>query len=683
MPGYSTEAIRNVALAGAGGAGKTTLVEALFVAAGQAQQKGSIEKGTTRSDFSDAEHQHQHSLSSAVLTLEYDQKHINLIDTPGAPDFLGRALATLPAVETVAIVVDAERGPDRTTRRLMDAAADLGLGRLVIINRIDVPGVDLEASLRAVQSAFGEECLPLNLPAAGGTEVIDCFFNPDGGVTDFSAVDAAHTQLVDQVVEIDDALMELYLEQGEAISAAQLHDPFEQALREKHLIPVCFTSSVTDAGVPELLQVITRLMPHPGEGNPPAFLRGEGADAEPVAVRPETSAHVIAHVFRVVIDPFIGRLGIFRIHQGTVTKDSQLFIGDGRKPFRVSHLLQVQGKKTNEIERGIPGDICAVAKVDDIEFDSVLHDSHDEDHFHLKSIDFPPPMHGIAIAARSRGDEQKISDTLHKLASEDPGILIEHHHALNETVIRAMGETHLRVLLDDMSTRFHVDVDTHPPKIPYRETVTRSADGHYRHKKQTGGAGQFGEVYLSIKPLPRGAGFEFNDKVVGGAIPRQFIPAVEKGVRQALADGVIAGFEMLDVAVTVVDGKHHPVDSKEVAFVTAGRKAFADAVEKAQPVVLEPFVEVEITAPQKSTGDITGDLSSKRGRINNTAAQGSGYATISALVPLSELNDYPSHLKSLTGGEGEYSLHFSHYDPVPGKIQTHLVAAHDPAHADD
>ncbi len=683
MPNYTMEEIRNIALVGPGGSGKTSLVEALFVAAGALKQKGAVEKGNTMCDYLPSEQAHQHSLSSAVVSLDYDGKHINLIDTPGAPDFVGRALAVLPAVETVAVVIDAQVGPDMVARRMMQAAKDLSLGRLIVVNQIDLPEIDLAGCLAQIQEAFGSECLPLNLPAGGGSQVLDCFFSPDGGDTDFSTVEKAHTELVDQVVEVDDALMELYLEQGDELSPEQLHDPFEKALRENHLIPVCFVSAQTDAGIADLLKVFARLLPNPGEGNPPEFVKGQGDGAAEIEIAADPNAHVVAHVFKVNIDPFIGRLGFFRIHQGTVTKESQLFVGDGRKPFRVAHLLRLRGKDTEEMDQGIPGDICAVAKVDDIEFDSVLHDSHDEDEIHLESVGFPAPMQGIAVTAKSRGDEAKISDTLRKLASEDPSIRIEHNHSLNETVIRAMGELHLRVLLEDMKDRFHVEVDTHPPKIPYRESITMSAEGHHRHKKQTGGAGQFGEVFLRIKPLARGEGFHFVDKVVGGVIPRQFIPAVEKGVRQALADGVIAGFEMQDVEVSVYDGKHHPVDSKEVAFIAAGKKAFMDAVGKAKPVILEPIVTVDIVAPNESMGDITGDLSSKRGRINNTAAQSGGLAAISAQVPLSELEGYQSQFKSITGGAGNFSLEFSHYDPVPHKTQDELRAAFRPSEGDE
>jgi elongation factor G len=489
----------------------------------------------------------------------------------------------------------------------------------------------------------------------------------------------AHTAIVDQVVELDEKLMEIYLEQGEELSPEQLHDPFERALREGHLVPVCFVSAATGAGVDQLLEVFAKLMPNPTEGNPPRFLRGEGEQAQPIEIVPDPGLHALAHVFKVSIDPFMGRLGVFRIHQGTVTKDSQLFIGDGRKPFKVGHLLRLQGKDHSEIPAGVPGDICAVAKVDEIQFDSVLHDSHDEDHIHLQSIRFPEPMHGLAIETRNRGDEQKISDALNKLRAEDRSFIIEHNASLNETVLRGLGELHLRMILEKLKDRYNVEVSTRPPRIPYRETITAKAEGHHRHKKQTGGAGQFGEVFLKVEPLPRGGGFEYVDDVVGGAIPRQFIPAVEKGIRQALGEGPIAGYPVHDVRVRVYDGKHHPVDSKEVAFVTAGKKAFLDAFRNAKPVVLEPMVETAITAPSTAIGDITADLSGRRGRINNTTVLAGGRTTITALVPLSELENYQSKLRSMTGGEGSYSISLSHYDPVPARTQKELSDAYKPA----
>ena len=680
---YTTENIRNIAITGHSSSGKTTLVEALLHDAGAINQKGSVKRGTTVCDFDPQEKTHQHSLDSAISSLDYQGSHVNLVDTPGYPDFLGRALAILPAVETCAVVVNAQSGVEMVTRTMMEQAGDRGMDRLLIVNKIDAEDVDLEAILQQLREAYGSECLPLNLPAEGGAEVVDCFFQSDGKDTDFLSIAEAHVNIVDQVVELDEELMEQYLEQGEDISPEQLHEPFEQALREGHFIPVCFVSAETGAGVKELLDIFAKLMPNPGEGNPPPVFRGEGDAAQQVDIQPDPDKNVIAHVFKVHIDPFVGRLGLFRIHQGAITKDSQLFIGEGRKPFKVGHLLKLQGSEHIEIDRGVPGDICAVAKVDEIHFDAVLHDSHDEDEVHLQSIDIPAPMYGLAIQTKSRGDEQKISDALHKLEAEDQSFLVEHNAATNETVIRGLGELHLRIMLEKLKDRHNVDVTTRPPKIAYKETISANAEGHHRHKKQTGGAGQFGEVFLRVEPLKRGSGFEFVDAVVGGVIPKPLIPAVEKGIRQALDSGSLSGNPMQDIRVTVYDGKHHPVDSKEVAFVAAGKKAFLDAFSKSRPVVLEPIVNINVTAPNEAMGDINADISVKRGRISNTLALSGGMTTITASVPLSELDNYQSQLKSMTGGIGSYSLSFSHYDPVPAKTQKELIAAYKPTEDED
>jgi len=676
--GYATSGIRNIALVGPAGAGKTSLLETLLLQAGATRARGSLARGSTVSDFDPQEKRLQHSLDTAICTFDCEGVHVNVIDTPGYPDFLGKALSVLEAVEAVAVVVSAASGVDSLTQRLMEFARERELCRLVIVNKIDAKDAHCADVLQQLRESFGTECLPLNLPAGGGDGVVDCFFQPHGRATDFASVEAAHTQIIDQVVELDEKLMALYLEQGEEISPEQLHDPFEQALREGHLVPVCFASAETGAGVPELLQVIERLMPNPAEGNPPPFLKGEGESAERVAVTPDPARHVIAHVFKVSIDPYVGRLGVLRVHQGTVRQGSQLFVGDARKPIKVAHLLRLLGKDTKEITEAGPGEICAIPKVDELHLDAVLHDSHDEDQYHLKPVAFPPPMLGIAIEPERRGDEQRLADTLHKLTAEDPCVRIEHHAAVNETVLYGMGEFHLRVLLERMGERYGVHVKSRPPSIPYRETITRPADGHCRHKKQTGGAGQFGEVYLRIEALARGGGFEFVDDVVGGAIPGQYIPAVEKGVRQVLSEGALAGFPIQDVRVTVYDGKHHAVDSKEVAFVSAGRKAFLDALQKATPIVLEPIMRLEITAPASAIGDITGDLATKRARINGNNTLPGQRATVSALVPLAEISEYQTRLKALTGGQGTYSMALSHYDPVPARRQQELVQAYRP-----
>ena len=671
MPKYSPEMIRTVALVGHGGAGKTTLAEALLHCAGAIGAVGSVEKGTTVCDFDPLEKSYQHSLNASVVHLASADTRIHIVDTPGLPDFVGRAIGALPAVETAAIVINAQNGIEMMTNRMMHWAAKRQVCRMIIVNKIDGENVDLPHLTAQIQATFGKECLPINLPAGGGKRVVDCFFNPSGE-SDFSSVEEAHQALIDQVVEVDEALMAKYLEQGD-VSPAELHAPFEQALREGHLIPICFVSARNGAGVAELLDIFVKLMPNPTEGNPPQFLKGEGAAGTPIRAEPDPAKHVLAHVFKVMIDAFVGKVGVFRVHQGTISKDTQLFIGDGRKPFKVGHPYLLRGKEFVETDALVPGDIGAVAKVDEIHFDAVLHDSHDEDHIHLLPLEFPTPMHSLAVEPKRRGDEQRISDAFHKLAAEDPTFKVTHGA---ETVVSGLGDLHMRYLLDRLQTQYHVEVTTKPPRIPYRETITSKAEGHHRHKKQTGGAGQFGEVYLRVEPLKRGSGFEFVDAVKGGVIPTQYIPAVEKGVRQVLEAGPIAGYPVQDVRVTVYDGKHHPVDSKEVAFISAGKRAFMDAISKARPIVLEPIVNVEITAPEPKMGDIAGDISSKRGQISGTDAVAPGTVAIKAQVPLSELNNYQARLKSVTAGQGSFSVELSHYEPVPPNVQKDLAMLH-------
>ena len=677
MPSPSSSgvaAIRTLAFVGPAAAGKTSLAEALLHKAGVIGAMGSVERGSTVSDHDALERRALHSLNATVMHFTHRDTRVHFIDTPGAPDFIGQSLPALEAVETAAIVINAANGIDPAAQRMMDYAASRHLDRMIIVNKIDSADVDLGALLAQIQATFGRECLPLNLPAQRGSRVVDCFFNRTGDA-DFGSVEAAHRALVEQVVEVDAAFVDRYLNDGD-VDPAELHAPLEQALREGHLIPVCFVSSRTGAGVAELLDVIVKLLPHPGEGNPPDFLKGEGETAVAMHADPDPDKHVLAHVFKVTVDPYVGKMGVFRVHQGTVTRDSLLYIGDGRKPFKVGHLFMLQGKEHVEVTRAIPGDICAVAKVDDLHFDAVLHDAAEDDHIHLLPLAFPVPVHGLAIEPRRHGDEQRMSDILGKLSDEDPCLKVEHAAATNETVIYGLGDLHLRTVLERLKEVYKFEVNTHPPRIAYRETVTALAEGHHRHKKQTGGAGQFGEVFLRVEPLPRGAGFEFVDHVKGGVIPHQFIPAVEKGVRGAMAEGVVSGHAVIDVRVTVHDGKHHSVDSKDIAFATAGRKAFIAAVREARPVVLEPIVNVEITAPEAAVGDITGDLSARRGQVAGTQASALGWITVRGLVPLAELASYQSRLNAMTSGQGRYTLTLSHYDAVPPTVQQQLASQH-------
>lgn len=672
---YRTEQIRNVALAGHPGAGKTTLFEALLHAGGALKTAGSIERGSTVSDHDPLEKQRGHSIDSALASIDLAGMRLNLLDTPGYPEFRGATLPALAVVETALIVVDAGRGIELGTRRLLQRARERGLCRAIVINKIDHEAADCAALLRALREEFGPQLLPLNLPADDARRVIDCF-SDDRGDSDLGPVAQWHQRILDQVVEINETVMEHYLDLGEAgLSGDELHSAFEQCLREGHLLPVCFVSARSGVGVPELLDIARRLLPDPSEGNPPLLFDAGSGQALTLSAAPQ--APVIASVFGILNDPFVGRIGLLRLYQGSLTRDMTLLVGDSRKPVKLAHLLRIQGKEHAPVERVVAGDIAAISKIDELHFGALLHEQAELGHLQLQPITFPKAMFGLAIAPASRGQEQKLAVALERLLQEDPALRIEQQHETHETVLQGLSELHLRVVLERLGSRHGVEVTTRPPRIAYRETIAATAEGHYRHKKQSGGAGQFGEVSLRVAPLPRGSGFEFVDDVKGGAIPGHFMPAVEKGVRQVLDSGAVAGFPLQDLRVTVHDGRHHAVDSKEIAFVTAARKAFLDAVSKARPQVLEPVVTLEVTAPEAQAGDITGGLAAKRARINGTDTV-AGDIIINAQVPLSELEGYAAELKSTTAGRGRYSLDFSHYEPVPAAAQQRLIAAHQP-----
>ncbi len=671
----TTVNLRTVALVGHGAAGKTTLGETLLAAAGAITSRGSVERGNTVLDFDVQEKELGHSLNSAIASFNWKDTQVHLIDTPGYPDFAGQSIGALAGVDTALVVINAQTGIELTTERMMRLTETRRLCRMIVINKIDADNVDLPKLVGDLRERFGRQCMLLDLPTHHGEEVVELLDHVDGE-SDFASIAEAHRALIDQIVEEDEDLLASYLDDGADPRPEQLHAPFVKAMREGHLIPILFVSAKTGAGVAQLLDAIVRLAPNPTEGNPPPFYKGEvgAADGEAFAAQADPDKHVLAHVFKMVSDPFIGKLGVFRVHQGTMRKDMPLFVGDAKRPFKVGHLYRLQGKDYVEVEALVPGDIGAIAKVDEIEFDCVLHDSHDEDSIHLKPLEFPLPMQGLAVETKRKADEQRLFDILHKLEIEDPCFKVERHPTTNETVIRGLGEMHLRAKLARMAQQYKIELDTKPPQIAYRETITGKAEGHCRHKKQSGGAGQFGEVMLRVEALERGKGIEFVDIVKGGAIPGVFMAAVEKGVRQALADGIVAGFPVQDLRVIVHDGKSHAVDSKDIAFVAAGRKATIEAVRAASPIVLEPIVDIEIQAPEAAIGDLTGDLSSKRGQVTGTQARGIGGMAISGKVPLAELDDYQGRLKSLTGGQGSYSIRFSHYAPLPLAAQQQLAA---------
>lgn len=675
MPSYTTAEIRNVLVAGHGMSGKTALVDAMLFASKTVTRRGNTADGSSFCDFEKEEKDHKHSIFSCVVHADHDGKRINLINTPGSPDLLGSALACLPAVETVAVVINAQNGIEVVTRRIMEAAKDRNLCRAIIVNKIDMPEIDLEGLVSQIQETFGHECLPINLPSNGGKAVVECLLNREGE-SDFGTVAAAHTAILDQIVEVDENLMEKYLS-GEEPNYDALHAPFEKAMDEGHVIPILFTDAKNNVGITELLDAIARHLPSPEEGNPRPFLTGDPANERPFEYHNDAQKPLLAHVFKVTTDPFVGKLAIFRVHQGKAAGNSQVFIGHNKKPIKLGHVFHLQGKEHKEADAIIAGDIGAVAKLEDVHTNDVLHDDHALDTVHLRPLTFPTPMYGLAVTPKARGDEQKISGALTKLAEEDPTFKWHTDRQTHEMVINGLGELHLRLILEKLKNR-GLHVDTKPPKIAYRETILAQAEGHHRHKKQTGGAGQFGEVFLRIEPLDRGQGFEFVNEIFGGTIPGQFIPAVEKGVRELLDQGAIAGYPIQDVRVIVTDGKHHPVDSKEVAFKTAGKFAFRDALLKAKPVLLEPIVNMEVTAPESHMGTITGDLSGKRGRIQGTDILPGGMAQVKAQAPLSEVMQYQSQLKSVTGGQGSFVMELSHYEPVPPQVQQQIASQYKP-----
>ncbi len=685
MAKYTTTDIRNIAMTGAAAVGKTTLVEAMLHAAGEIGSIGTVEQGTTVCDFDDLEKEYGHGIDSAIVHFDYNGAHVNIVDTPGSPGFFGKAVAALPAVETQVIMIDASVGIETATRKLFKIGKDRQLPQVILINKID-HAPDLDILLEQIQKTFGSECRPVNLPAEDRKAVINCFSNATGD-SDIGDVSEFHTGIVDQVVEVDEALMEAYLEQGE-VSPEQLHGPFEAALRQAHLVPVMFMSAKENIGVLEFMNFIASLCPNPLEGNPRTFIIHEGELQEEWHATND-GAHPVAHVFKVSADPYVGKLCVFRLHQGALSPSTHPRVGDNKKPLRLSHVFKLQGKNHLEIPEVISGDIGAVAKVDELHYGSVMHDASISEQMKIKPLPMPRPMYGLAIDAANRNAETKLGEALTKLQAEDPTLEVDRVAATGDLVLRGLGDIHLRVKIRLMKDRYGVEVDTRTPKVAYKETITSGAEGHHKHKKQSGGSGQFGEVYLRVEPAvgeeteASPDGFVFVDDTFGGSVPKQFMPAIEKGVKSVMSDGAIAGYPMYNIKVTVYDGKHHAVDSKEIAFMTAGKKAFIEAVKKAKPVLLEPFVKMHIAIPMDLIGDISSDLSGRRGRILGTEMMPGDQALLEAEAPLSEVMSYTNQLKSITGGTGSYEMEYSHDERTPANVQADVVKSFKPVTDED
>jgi len=663
------EDIRNIVLLGHGGCGKTSLAEAILHKAGMTNRLGTIEEKSTVCDYDDEEKQRGHSIHSSLAYANYRGKLVNIVDAPGYPDFVGAALLSIPAADAAVVVIGAAGGIEMNTRKHFEAATKAGKPRIIVINKMDAENIDLPGLLIAIQETFGRACRCANLPAADKSSVIDCLTN-DKGDSPLMDVAQAHTELVETIVEADDALMENYLG-GEEITQQQIADVFLKALVAGTLVPVLFTDSRREVGVTELLDLVVSYVPSPLQAKL-AVLKAADTEKE---IKADPNGPLAGLVFRVGFDPRSNmKYSSIRLFSGKFNSASQLYAGDAKKSFRPGHPLKMQGADTTEIDEGAAGDIVTLAKVEELRVGDLVHDGSLSGKIQMPAL--PRPMFSLALEPASRGDEGKISGAIEKLCDEDLCFKVDRDTQTKELVVSGLGDLHLRVMLSKMEKRYKLAVNTKQPKIPYRETITGKADGHYRHKKQTGGAGQFGEVYLSVEPAERDSDppLDYSWDIFGGSIPGQYEPAILKGIKDVMEVGVVAGFPMQDIKVSITDGKYHPVDSKEVAFRSAGKGAFIDAIMKAKPALLEPIVNIEITVPAENIGDITGDMASRRGRIGGQEMLPGGMIVIKAQVPLSEVAQYNSQLKSVTGGQGSYSMELSHYEPVPPNVQQQIVA---------
>ncbi len=664
-----TGKIRNVVLLGHGGSGKTSLAEAILYKAGASNRLGSVDDKTSICDYYDEEKEHQHSILSAVVHVTHAGHTVNIIDTPGYPDFIGPAIAPVVATETAILVISAAAGIETNTRKMFQIARDAGKPVLIVVNKMDADNVDFPELLSNIQETFGNQCRCANLPNAGRDGVINCLKNESG---DSPVMDAAqaHTELLESVIEADDELMESYLG-GEEISPAKVASVFVKALKAGTVIPVLFTDARKQIGIETLIDMIVNCTPSPSQAAAPKLKDGDNE----ITLKADPSEPLVGVVFRVGFDPRSNmKYSTIRVLSGALKSETSLMRNEDRKGIRPGHILKTQGVDTSEVDAGVAGDIVTLAKVEELKLGDVVHDGKIHGTFALPA--FPRPMFALALEPAARGDEQKIGGALDRLMEEDPCFQVHRDLQTKELVIYGLGELHLRVMLEKIEQRYKLSVNTKEPKIPYKETITTKADGHYRHKKQSGGAGQFGEVYLRVEPAERDSDppMQHSWDIFGGSIPGQYEPAIVKGINDVMDSGVVAGFPMQDIKVSIYDGKHHPVDSKEVAFRAAGKGAFKDALAKAKPVLLEPIVNIEVTVPSDNMGDITGDLASKRGRVQGQDMLPGGFIVIKAQVPLSEVTQYNSQLKSVTGGRGSYSMELSHYEPVPGNVQAQVVA---------
>ena len=692
MKVYDAAAIRNVAIVGHGGCGKTQLVSTMLFVAGAVNRLGKVDDGTTVTDFDEEEIARKHTLSSSLACAEWQQTKINIIDTPGFANFLSDARSALRVAEAGAVVVDAVAGVEVQTEKLWAEAAALNLPRIVVLNRLERERASLERALESLHRDCAREIVPIQLPIGDErslTGVVDLIrmkaltFAPDTGkmtegdipsdLADRAAV--AREQLLEMVAEADETLMEAFFAEG-TLTQEQLVSGLRNATVAGRLFPLVCTSGLHAIGVQPLLDALVSYVPSPAEREF-AAVDAEGKD---IAIRAADSAPYSAFVWKTIADPFAGRITMLRVVAGTLKSDATVFNVTRDTTERLGHLLVLQGKTQTHVPELKAGDLGAVAKLKDTHTTDVIAEKGTK--YRFAPIKFPEPVLAYAIEPKSRGDEDKISTSMHRLEEEDPSIKYMRDPQTNELLLAGQGQLHIEVTVAKLKRRFGVEVNLKPPRIPYRETIMASTEAHGRHKKQTGGHGQFGDCKIRVEPLPRGSDFEFVDDIFGGSIPRQFVPAVEKGIQEARMRGFLAGYPMVDFKATVFDGSYHPVDSNELSFKMAGSLAFKDAMTRARPTILEPIMQVEVYAPSDFAGDLMGDLNGRRGRIAGMDTRGA-MTVIRAQVPMSEMLTYEQHLTSATGGRGSYHMEYSHYEEVPQMLQAKIIAAAKVAHGQE
>jgi elongation factor G len=680
--------IRNIAICGNGLAGKTMLIDKILTSTGTIKRPASVDDGTSICDFDEEERHHKHTIESTLVHFEHAGLKFNVIDTPGYPDFIGQTLGALRGVDNVIIAVDAHAGIGVNTRRIWQEACKLELGRIFVITKMDSENVDYPHLLLDIQKFFGHECIPMNLPIGHGPNfkgVVDMLTDPGKPVGTLIDAVQTHQALIEDIIELDDEVTARYFD-GQEPTKEELDKLLIDAVACGHLFPVLAVSGKTGAGVPELLDALAKCT------LPPDRVKREAtnADGTPQPVTYDANGPLAAQVFKTRIDPFVHKLSFVRIFSGHIKKDDNVHVDGARKLVKLHQLLDVQAGETHAIDEAGAGDIIAVAKAEE------LHTGLSLGELHMPEIKFPTPMVGVAVVPKSRGDEAKLSGALHKIMEEDGTVTIVRDPQTKELVLNGISELHLSLLRERLKRRDKVEVETHDPKIPYRETVQELAEGSYRHKKQSGGRGQFGEVHIRVMPFPPGAdpaefctkarfpqmreyhhdtahNFLWVDSIVGGSIPNNFLPAIEKGFKERLDRGVIAGYQIQDVCVEVHFGKHHPVDSSEAAFKTAGSMAFRNVFQQAKPGLLEPIVKLQVTVPGEKLGDINSDLSGRRGRVLGMENAGGDLQTVVAEVPLAEVTTYARSLSSITAGQGSYTVEFSHYELVPAHVQKEII----------